>query len=227
MLTALTIILAGVVSLASGASVVSELDVTTFHAILADADTDSVILFTKKRGSATMMDGLASRLTDSSTRLYTYDVIRNGGYPAGLHLHDDGTGEGGDCSMILFPAGGREPSVYNFAHDPLSMTQEHKHHDDAHDHGHDHGHDHDHADRPSVVGALRWLKTASSFPATIPSIELTEIWEGREEELFQAVASGASVIRNRMAHLKATVARLEAENAALRVSCASNTHTDL
>lgn len=204
---------------------VSELDVASFQAILSDADTDSLVLFTKKTGADKMMDTLASRLTDSSTRLYTYDVARNGGFPAGLHIHGDTES---DCVLIIFPAGGREASVYNFAHDPLSMgggtsttSSKHTGHDDDDD-GDDHDHHHQHATRPSVIGTLRWLKTASSFPATIPSIELSEIWEGREDELFQAVASGAAVIRERMANLKATVTRLEAENAALKKSCIAN-----
>jgi hypothetical protein len=214
---------------------VSELDVASFQAILSDADTDSLVLFTKKAGAEKMMDTLARRLTDSSTRLYTYDVARNGGFPAGLHLHDGHGDSESDCVLIIFPAGGREASVYNFAHDPLSIsgggsppTSKHTGHDedDDEDDEHDHHH-HQHATQPSVIGTLRWLKTASSFPATIPSIELSEIWEGREDELFQAVASGAAVIRERMANLKATVVRLEAENAALKKSCITSNSAEL
>ncbi len=202
---------------------VSELDVSAFTAVLNDADADHLILFTKTSKCASVMDALALRLSDASTRLYTYDVIRNGGWPSGLHVHNGGDSE---CDLILFPAGGREPAVYNFAHDPLSTAHAESQHqhprdddgDDAH-HPHDDDGEHKHATRPSVVGSLRWLKTASSFPATVPGLSLSEIWEGREEELFQAVASGASVIRERMANLKETVARLEAENRQLRDAC--------
>ena len=226
-----TLFVGVLLSIAYGTSVVvSELDVSSFQAILSDADTDSLVLFTKKVGAAAMMDTLARRLTDSSTRLYTYDVVRNGGFPAGLHLHDGHGDSEAECHLIIFPAGGREASAYNFAHDPLSIGKgvggpaRGDQHGGDDDHDHDDHDDHQHATQPSVIGALRWLKTASSFPATIPAIELSEIWDGREEELFQAVASGASVIRERMANLKATVTRLEAENAALRVSCINSDH---
>lgn len=198
---------------------VSELDVSGFTAVLTDAEADHLILFTKTPKCAAVMDALAPRLSDASTRLYTYDVIRNGGWPSGLHVHNGGDSE---CDLILFPAGGREPSVYNFAHDPLSTAHAESH--DSHHHHHHHEDDEDEhggATRPSVVGSLKWLKTASSFPATIPGLSLSEIWEGREEELFQAVASGASVIRERIWNLKETVARLEAENAQLKESCKS------
>jgi hypothetical protein len=72
-------------------------------------------------------------------------------------------------------------------------------------------HDHAHALFPSVVGTQRWLKTATSFPADVPSVSLGELWEGKEDDLFQAVAKGMEALQQRLALLVSENARLERE----------------
>lgn len=236
----LVILSLALTALSASAVPVRELDASSFSTVVSDSETDTLVLFfdapsaDSRAASIAMMDSLAGRLKDTSTAAYTYDVKELGGYPAGLHVHSHGS----EAELILFPAGGREPTRYSFAHDPLSQTDagaraprggsggaedagaegagaEDEH--DEHDHEHD---DHAHATRPSVIGALRWLKTASSFPASIPSLGLAELWEGREEDLFKAVASGADVIRARMAALKAENSALKARVHALEKGCA-------
>lgn len=72
-------------------------------------------------------------------------------------------------------------------------------------------HDHTHALFPSAVGTQRWLKTATSFPADVPGLSLGELWEGREDDLFQAVAKGMEALQQRLALLVSENARLERE----------------
>ena len=208
MLRASSLFLAAFAALAACAPLtVRELDGTGFSAAVNDAEIDTLVLFVttsapaSRAASATMIDALAARLPDSSTKVFSYDVMLHG-WPAGLHTHATE-----DAELILFPAGGREPSRYEFAHDPLSATP-----------GGGGGgggaaadgpEGHAHASRPSVIGALRWLRTASSFPATVPEVALAEVYAGREGELFRANAAGLEII-------KARLEALVAENAALR-----------
>lgn len=78
--------------------------------------------------------------------------------------------------------------------------------DDEDDH-----HEHAHALFPSAVGTQRWLKTATSFPGDVPAVSLGELWEGREDDLFQAVAKGMEALQQRLALLVSENARLERE----------------
>ena len=229
----ITLVLAALAMRVSGVSV-RELDAVSFQTVVSDAETDSLVLFThtttaeSRKACLAMMDALAARLKDGSSALFTYDVKSLGGWPAGLHVHSEHESE---ASLLIFPAGGREPARYEFSHDPLSVSAEER---EAHGRerdlnaavgggdrdGDDEHAGHLHAVRPSVVGALRWLRRVSSFPATIPEVGLAELYEGREDELFQATASAVDVIRARILELKAQVSQLAKENERLRSRCA-------
>jgi hypothetical protein len=239
---AVSLLLAALCVRVSGVSV-RELDAVSFNTVVSDAETDSIVLFShtsspeSRKACLAMMDALAARLKDGSSALYTFDVHALGGWPAGLHVH---SAHASEASLLIFPAGGREPARYEFSHDPLSVSAEER---EAHgrerdaaggsgggggsgsggdEHGeHDEHAGHLHAVRPSVVGALRWLRRVSSFPATVPEVSLAELYEGREDELFQATASAVDVIRARILELKAQVSALTKENERLRSRCAA------
>jgi hypothetical protein len=251
---AISLLLAALGVRVSGVSV-RELDAVSFNNVVSDAETDSIVLFThtsspeSRKACLAMMDALAARLKDGSSALYTFDVHALGGWPAGLHVH---SAHASEASLLIFPAGGREPARYEFSHDPLSVTAEEREAhgrerdaaggggsvgsggggsggggdgdgsggDEEHDE-HDEHVGHLHAARPSVVGALRWLRRVSSFPATVPEVSLAELYEGREDELFQATASAVDVIRARILELKAQVSALTKENERLRSRCAA------
>ena len=213
-----------------------ELDPSTLWSAVShtsDSERDLLVFFflaPQKR----LVDSLSATLTrrmkleekGSSTMLGLYDVDLHK-WPAGLHVHAH------DGAVILFPAGAREPTVYDWEHDPLSVWDERKKNakvgasgpedaaasgENAHEreHEHENEHEHAHAIAPSCNGVLRWLKTHSSFPQEIPEVSLSDVWEGREQGLFQAVLSGLEALHKRMTALQAENIRLEAELARLK-----------
>ena len=106
---------------------VTELDGTTLWALISDSpEKDVLIFFINSRAAAAPLrahtEALSRRLglgaAGGAFSLALYDVPMHG-WPSGLHVHMDAEG---DSAVILFPAGGREPHRYDFAHDPLSYS---------------------------------------------------------------------------------------------------------
>ena len=230
------------------ASSVTELDSSTLWTLISNSpDRDVLIFFVGSHAAAAPLrahtEALARRLGLGAAPAFSlalYDVHLHG-WPAGLHVHLDADG---DSAVILFPAGGREPSVYDFAHDPLSYplaesqgaadggeqgrgskgeeteegevgaAGEHHRSHDSHHHHHHHGHSH--ALAPTLAGTLRWLRAHSSYPSEVPQVGLSEIWEGREDGLFTAVLTGLEALHKRMEALQKENAALTAELAACK-----------
>jgi len=218
-LTCLLLLACGVLSAPSIPSV-RELDAATFTKILADPERDHLIFFLRRQPSAKPLTLLADQLSarlkltaGSSIQIYVYDSARLG-FPAGLHLHADAEN---DVSVVLFPAGGREPAHYDYSHDPLSPASAEGHHHGASASAapgssrEGEEHDHHHASRPSLLGVLKWLKSSSTFPSEVPSLTLSELWEGREDGLMDAVLSGLRALDSRLTALKAENQRLQRE----------------
>lgn len=202
------------------AAAVQEFDTSTlWTTIETDQERDLVVFFSTSTSSAPLrvhVDALSRKLnpsqaSGSATRVGLFDVQLHG-WPSGLHVH--GASEG---ACILFPAGGREPVRYDYAHDPLSYPlggEGAPSHDDVEEEvdadGHAH-HAHKHALAPTVAGTLRWLKRHSSFPSEVPDVGLSEIWEGQEDGLFSAVLKGLEALHKRMEALQKENAQLRAE----------------
>jgi hypothetical protein len=205
----LALLLAGLLSVPSASASNSregfftELDVSTFQNVLLDSEFDAVILFkytSHAEEAHELLKGLSSKIGTGSTRFYLFDVHLHG-WPAGLHIHRGHDGE--HSALVLFPAGAREPTRYDFSHDPLSRVDCSEAEDAADScaaHAPDEAdeHQHHHALRPSLKGSLKFLKQHSSFPADIPALTLSEVWEDRENELWQAVGVALDTLKLRL-----------------------------
>ncbi len=208
-----------------------ELDADTlWKRVSADTQTDLLVYFhpaAQRRAAHALAHGLARRMhlaEGPSTVLGLYDLTLHGGFPSGIHVH----AHGDEGAILLFPAGGREPQAYDWTHDPLSEwprgraaaagVQPDGSSSSSGGGGDGHGDDdhgaHAHALAPSGNGVLRFLKKHSSFPSDIPVVALSDLWEGREDDLFTAVATGLDALHKRMEALQAENARLAAELAA-------------
>jgi len=204
---------------------VQEFDASTlWTAVEKDQERDLVVFFATAASAALQrahVDALSRKLnlTQASGAAFALGLFDTHvhGWPSGLHVHDAAEG-----ACILFPAGGREPVRYDYAHDPLSYPlggegapppQEVE--EEVGDDGHVH-HTHKHALAPTVAGTLRWLKRHSSFPSEVPEVGLVEIWEGREDGLFTAVLKGLEALHKRMEALQRENAQLQKELAACK-----------
>ena len=196
---------------------VQELDASTlWTAVSSDQERDLIVFFATAASMAALrshVDALSRKLNvtqGSAFSLGLFDVHLHG-WPQGLHVHDAGEG-----AVILFPAGGREPVRYDYAHDPLSYPlgesapspEEEEEVVGADGHAR---HAHRHAAAPTVAGTLRWLKRHASYPSEVPLVGLSEIWEGREDGLFTAVLKGLEALHKRMEALVKENALLRAE----------------
>jgi len=206
---------------------VLELDAHTFwEAVNKGTDQDLLVIFPKSFEQVTSVSSLAHTLSrklklkdgpSSSFIIGIYDVVKRGGFPSGVHVHSHDSFQ---TDIILWPAGGREPSLYDWTHDPLSVfpsrvVEKGEKADSKCSAGtcgtEDEHSEHHHALDPSAIGVLRWLKKATSFPGDVPDVSLGELWEGRETDLFSAVAKGLEALQERVVELKEENLRLQRE----------------
>lgn len=163
-------------------SAVRELDEGTFNALINDAERDALIIVVLDGPSRSradeLLDALYTRLGDSSgITLAVWDSSKGGrgSLPPGVLLHThshDGEGDEEDVALmevLLFPAGGREPTRYAFAHDPLCAPIPVPGEDKV---------EHVHADAPTVAGMQRWLRGVTTFPSDVPTLTCVGGWCG-------------------------------------------------
>ena len=161
-------------------SPVRELDAATFSALINDAERDALVVVVLDRDARALtdalLDALWQKLGDSSgITLAVWDSTTSGRgtLPPGVILHThshDGEGEEEDVArleVLLFPAGGREPARYAFAHDPLCAPLPAPAGTGGDD---DASGEHVHADVPTVAGLQRWLRGVTSFPSDVPPL---------------------------------------------------------
>ena len=222
LLTALPLTVLALASSTTTLPPVNELDASSFASLLNDAERDHLILVVlssegRPRADA-ILDGLSVKLrSHASITLSVWDSTQGGrgSLPPGVELHSHGDDDDTHVEVLLFPAGGREPTRYSFAHDPLSEPPPKGSDVDA-----DTAEDaHFHALAPSISGVQRWLRGVTTFPSDVPTLTLAEIWAGRESELFSAVGGGLEALRQTLEATKAALAEARAENAVLAARC--------
>ena len=199
------------VAIVASSKYVQELHADSFFELIRDQEHDHVVYFADSlENNNEGADVALSLVTSASDILHSspsevsislYDLGAHGA-PAGLHLHSL-------PAIVLFPAGGREPILFEGAH---------SHHDGhGHDH-HDHGdhstcsdaaHHHDHDfDRGSVslndrvIDFLRWLSEHATFGKEIPVFPDAK-WHGREDAVISAITNGLGVLQRRIKELTA------------------------
>ena len=198
-----------------GSADLRELDATSLFAVIGDDQQDHLVLFAKAEhgDAARLIEGAAEALhttSSSSLSLSLYRVDLHG-MPAGVHLHSL-------PAIVLFPAGAREPVLFEGRHPSgHSHAHGHGHHGAAdHDHSTCSGH-HDHVDddepttyaHDEVATLLQWAHESATFSAEIPAQPDAQ-WVGREDGVVRAIADGLGVLQRRLAQLAAENAELRA-----------------
>ena len=188
----------------------------TFFAQLSalndDPPHDLLVLFhdTGDEASAATFSTVAAAVAGAPIVFGTYDLDLHGS-PEGAHFHEL-------PSVLLLPAGQRDPVEYSWSDDPASFLDGengHEGHDHDHDHdheGHDHHHGHNH-DSPvlSAVGLQTWLAHATTFKAEVPKPTNLAKWRGREPGLFKAVGEGIAAIEMLLGELRKELAATTAQ----------------